>query len=397
MKKVLMVGAFDIIHPGHIQAIKEAKKLGDYLILILARDQNILKLKGHLPYYNEKARLKNLKNLKIANKAILGNLEDKLKVIREEKPNVIAMGYDQEPPAELIVGIKKLGVKIIRLTSFRSEIFKTSKLRNVFQDSIAGFFYVNKPGDWTSHDVVNKLRRITGIKKIGHAGTLDPFATGVLICGIGRATKILEGFHILPKTYEAEIMLGVMSNTYDKTGKITSTKFQTPINYQITKFKIQNILNSFIGKQKQLPPMFSAKKVQGKKLYELAREGKVVERKMGDVEIYEIMLLSTKYQTSNNKKISMAKLPNDLEPITYDQLPIIKIMVKCSTGTYIRTLAHDFGQKLGSGAVLWELKRTAIGPFTIKQSIDLKKIGKDWKEKVIKPEKVLNLINESLR
>lgn len=375
MTKVLMVGAFDIVHPGHLQAIKEAKKLGDYLTIVIARDQNILRLKGHLPYYNEKTRLKNLQNFKIADKVILGNLEDKLQVIRVEKPDIIAMGYDQKPALELVSGIKKLGVKIIRLTSFRSEIFKSSKLRAIFQDQEAGFLNIDKPENWTSHDVVNKLRNITKIKKIGHAGTLDPFATGVLICGINQATKLLDIFHFFHKEYEATIKFGITSDTYDRTGKVLSTKYQVPNKSQITKFKIQNTLKLFLGKQKQLPPMYSAKKIQGQKLYELARQGKVIERRMSEVEIYEIKLL--KYN----------------KPITNKRLPIVKIRVKCSTGTYIRTLAHDLGQKVGCGAVLWELKRTAIGPFILKESVNLNKLKSYWQKYLIKPKKALNKLN----
>jgi len=376
MKKVLMVGAFDIIHPGHIQAIKEAKRLGDYLTIVIARDQNILKLKGRLPYYNEEDRLKNLQSFKIADKVILGELMDKLKVIKAERPDIIATGYDQKPALELIYGLKKLGVKIVRLTSFRSEIFKSAKLRVIFQDKEAGFLNINKPENWTSHDVVNKLRKITKIKKIGHAGTLDPFATGVLICGVGATTRMLDGFHILPKTYEATIKLGMVSDTYDRTGKIQNQKNQRTKQIKINKNQIQKILTGFLGKQKQLPPMYSAKKVQGKKLYELAREGKVVERRMSEVEIYEIKLL--KY----------------LKPKTNNQLPIIKIKVTCSTGTYIRTLAHDFGQKLGCGAVLWELKRTAVGPFILKNSVKIDKLKNNWERYILKPAEALEKINK---
>lgn len=380
MNKILMVGAFDILHPGHLQAIKEAKKLGDYLTIVIARDQNILRLKGHLPYYNEKTRVKNLRNFKIANEVILGDLEDKLKVIRVEKPDIIVMGYDQKPAPELIFGIKKLGVKIVRLTSFRSEIFKSSKLHSIFQDKNSGFLNINKSENWTSHDVVNKLRKIIRVKKIGHCGTLDPFATGVLICGINKATKLLDIFHFFHKEYEATIKLGITSDTYDRTGKITNHKSQSPTrsgtnNFQIPITKIQKVLSSFIGKQKQLPPMYSAKKFQGQKLYELARQGKVIERRMSEVEIYEIKLL--KYN----------------KPITNKRLPIVKIRVKCSIGTYIRTLAHDLGKKLGCGAVLWELKRTAIGPFILKESINLNKLDSNWQKYLIKPEKALNKLN----
>jgi len=370
MKKTLMVGAFDIIHPGHIQAIKEAKKLGDNLVVVLGRDRNLLKLKGQLPYYNEKTRLNNLKKLNLADKVVLGDMVDKLKIIKEEKPAIIALGYDQYPAKELWHGIKGLGIKTTRLNSFKSEIFKSSKLKKIFADSRAGFLNIDKPIDWTSHDIVAKLRTIIKIKQIGHAGTLDPFATGVLICGLGSATKMMSAFHLLPKTYEAIIKLGVVSDTYDRTGKITNYQSLIINKLSITNLQIKKILKTFIGKQKQLPPMYSAKKVNGKKLYELAREGKIIERPLSEVEIYDLKLLTTEDST-------------------------LKIRVKCSAGTYIRTLTHDIGEKLGTGAVLWELKRTAIGSYQARSAVLINKIKKqDYQKFIIKPERVLLGLNK---
>lgn len=222
----------------------------------------------------------------------------------------------------------------------------------------SGFMLINKPSGPTSHDIINKLRRITGIKKIGHAGTLDPFASGLLIVAVGReATREIDRFVKMDKEYVATLHLGGVTDTFDKTGKITNFQFSifTPqggtSNFQLNpKFQIPNekqilgTLNCFIGKQKQIPPMFSAKKVGGKKLYELARKGIEIEREAADIEIYEIELLEYSW-------------------------PVLKIKVRCSSGTYIRTLAGDIGEKLGCGAYLEELVRTMIGKYELNSAI----------------------------
>lgn len=388
MKKVLITGTFDIIHPGHLNLIKQAQELGDFLIAVIARDKNVIKAKGDPPYFNEKDRLNNLKKLNLIDKVILGDLHDLYKVIKEEKPDIITLGYDQKISVDKLVeqlkirnsylpdfgelsrtaGMAKL--KIIRLQPFKEDFCKGKHLRKAAEDKDAGFLLIDKPMDWTSHDVVAKLRSITGIRQIGHTGTLDPFATGLLICAVGNATKMVGLFDLLPKTYEAEIRLGMISDTYDRTGQITNNKKQETNKSQITDSKLQTVLQSFIGKQKQLPPMYSAKKIQGRKLYELARKGIEVERKASEVEIYGIEVLGTSNQE-------------------------IVIRVKCSAGTYIRILAYDIGKKLGTGAVLWELKRTAIGNFGLEQAVRLSQLSKaNWQDFAIKPLPVLEKVNK---
>lgn len=200
------------------------------------------------------------------------------------------------------------------------------------------FLLINKPIGWTSHDVVGYLRKqFPRGTKVGHSGTLDPFASGLLIVGVGRAaTKRLDEFKNLPKTYETVLFLGATSNTQDKDGVITPTNIEK----KYTREEIEKVLQKFIGPQLQTPPMYSAKKINGKKLYELAREGIEVERKPNQIEIYNIELLNYDY-------------------------PRLKIRVDCSTGTYIRTLVHDIGQRLGCGAYCEELTRTRIGEYTI--------------------------------
>lgn len=234
---------------------------------------------------------------------------------------------------------------------------------------MSGFLLIDKPETWTSHDVVGYLRKVTGIKKIGHAGTLDPFATGLLVVGIGReCTKRLDEFKGMPKTYIATIQLGATSDTFDKTGTIIdchperSEGSSTQNKKQIELNDIHMVLENFVGTQKQLPPMFSAKKINGKKLYDLARKGIEVERQPNEITIYSLELLNF-----NKKK-------NELE-----------ITVNCSAGTYIRTLAHDIGQKLGCGAYCNELRRTKIGEFDVKNALDVRSLEKDdWEKYLLK-------------
>ncbi len=228
----------------------------------------------------------------------------------------------------------------------------------------SGFLLIHKPSGPTSFDIIYQLRKITGIKKIGHAGTLDPFASGLLIIAIGEATKVLRHYIGMDKTYVATLRLGATSDTYDRTGEITNN--QSSITNKITKTKIEKVLKSFEGKQKQLPPMHSAKKVGGTRLYKLARKGEEIERKKIDIEVSDICMDSFK---------------DDLLTIT----------CTVSSGTYIRTLAHDIGQALGCGAYVEELKRTSIGDFALEDAItiDPKKTTKEEVEKYVTPLKTV--------
>ena len=212
----------------------------------------------------------------------------------------------------------------------------------------SGFLLVNKPSGPTSHDIIDKLRAITGIKKIGHAGTLDPFASGLLIVGVGReATREISQFVKLDKTYKTRLKLGYVSNTYDRDGEIKAKSAKCKTQSNSVKLKaIKEVLKHFTGAQEQIPPMFSAKKIKGKKLYELARKGISIKRKPHKIHIFYIKLLKYKWPHT------------DLE-------------IKCSSGTYIRTLGHDIGKKLGTGAYVEELTRTAIGKFLLKNAVSL--------------------------
>lgn len=210
-----------------------------------------------------------------------------------------------------------------------------------------GILNVYKEKGFTSHDVVAKLRGILHQKKIGHTGTLDPEATGVLPVCLGKATKVCELLTDKDKSYRAVCQLGVETDTQDMTGEVLNRGDYS----QITEEQLEECIKSFQGNIMQVPPMYSALKVNGKKLYELAREGKEIERKSRPVRILEIEILEEK-------------------------MPKFCIRVRCSKGTYIRTLCHDIGQKLGCGAVMTSLKRTQSGRFGIDRAYPLSEIQK---------------------
>lgn len=207
-----------------------------------------------------------------------------------------------------------------------------------------GVLNIRKEKGYTSFDVVAKLRGILRMKKIGHTGTLDPEAEGVLPVVLGKATKLVDLLTEKQKTYEALLHLGLETDTQDMTGKVLR---EQPVN--VTEEEASAVIRSFLGEQQQIPPMYSALKVDGKKLYELAREGKTVERKPRTVHFYEIEI----------KKI---------------ELPYIRFSVTCSKGTYIRTLCHDIGQKLGCGGCMEELIRTRSGNFDLEDSMTLAQV-----------------------
>ena len=207
-----------------------------------------------------------------------------------------------------------------------------------------GLINIYKEKGFTSHDVVAKMRGILRMKKIGHTGTLDPDATGVLPVCVGKGTRLCSLLENHDKTYRAVLLLGMETDTQDVTGQILAEK---PV--CVTEEQVLEALPAFRGKIMQIPPMYSALKVNGKKLYEYAREGKVIEREARPVEIYELTV----------EKI---------------ELPRITMTVSCSKGTYIRTLCHDIGQALGCGGCMESLVRTRVGDFHLEQAITLKEL-----------------------
>ena len=210
---------------------------------------------------------------------------------------------------------------------------------------VNGILNVYKEKGYTSHDVVAKLRGIVGQKKIGHTGTLDPDAEGVLPVCLGRATKVCDMLTEKDKTYEAVLLLGKETDTQD----ISGTVLRVGETEGLTQEQVKDCVMSFVGEYDQIPPMYSALKVNGKKLYELAREGKTIERKSRKVEIKEIRILE------------MA-------------LPRVRMEVSCSKGTYIRTLCHDIGEKLGCGGCMEELLRSRVGRYSLSESHTLAQV-----------------------
>ena len=207
-----------------------------------------------------------------------------------------------------------------------------------------GIMVIDKPSGWTSHDVVGKLRSLLRERRIGHGGTLDPMATGVLPVFVGRATRAVKFCESADKDYVAGLRLGLVTDTQDITGAVLETR-----RAGVTEDRLREVLCGFTGEQQQIPPMYSAVKINGKKLYELARRGIEAERKPRTITI---------------KKLELCGMKDG------DFL----LEVNCSKGTYIRTLCHDIGQKLGCGAVMSSLVRTRAGAFTLNDAVTLEEV-----------------------
>ncbi|OGX24617.1 MAG: tRNA pseudouridine(55) synthase TruB [Omnitrophica WOR_2 bacterium RIFCSPHIGHO2_01_FULL_48_9] len=217
-----------------------------------------------------------------------------------------------------------------------------------------GIVLVNKPQGITSHDVVARVRRIFQMRRVGHAGTLDPLATGVLVILLGKATKSFNKFQSLDKAYRATLKLGVTTHTADILGKVIEEKSCAGI----TQANVEAVLKRFVGDIEQTPPMVSAIKIGGKRLYKLARKGIEVERKPRAIRIDQLRLI---------------KFTDCL----------VEFYVECSKGTYVRQLAEDVGRTLGCGACITQIERTKVGSFAIEQAIKLEDLNEshvqDWR------------------
>jgi tRNA pseudouridine55 synthase len=233
--------------------------------------------------------------------------------------------------------------------------------------AIFGFLNLDKPLGMTSHDVVAKIRRELKVKKVGHAGTLDPLATGVLIICLGGATRLSEYVMRSAKVYRAEVRLGIATNTYDAEGEITAEHDPSALSVD----DVRAALNAFQGNIEQIPPMYSAIKQNGRKLYEMARSGQVVEREARPVTIESIRIV-------------------DWSP------PQMTLEVVCGAGTYIRSLAHDLGEALGVGAHLSGLIRCASGNFKLDDAVSPDSLiaAEDWSEYIVSPHDALSPMPE---
>jgi tRNA pseudouridine55 synthase len=207
----------------------------------------------------------------------------------------------------------------------------------------SGFLNLYKPGGITSHDVVALVRRCTGIRQVGHAGTLDPIAQGVLVLGIGKATRMLEYVSSSRKSYEAHALMGVTTDTYDLDGTAINNQ---PVPETLSQTQLESICNEFRGALEQIPPPYSAIKVRGKSAYKYARQGQEIFLPPRSIMIHQLTI-----QSFNS--------------------PMFSISVECSAGTYIRSLIHDIGQRIGCGAVMSNLVRTASGGFTSKAATSI--------------------------
>lgn len=225
-----------------------------------------------------------------------------------------------------------------------------------------GIVIVDKPQDWTSQDVTARLRRVFGTRRIGHGGTLDPMATGVLPVFVGRATRAVEFFEHAEKTYETVLRLGITTDTEDMTGTVLTEE-----NVSFTEEQLQETLAAFRGEILQIPPMYSALKVNGQKLCDLARKGKTVERQPRPITIHELTLVERGENT-------------------------LRLRVRCSKGTYIRTLCKDIGEKLGCGGCMESLRRVAAGEYTVDEAVPLQTLL-DTEE----PEKYLRDVDTMFR
>jgi tRNA pseudouridine55 synthase len=216
-----------------------------------------------------------------------------------------------------------------------------------------GALIIDKPAGITSHDVVARIRRVAATRRVGHAGTLDPFATGVLVVCVGKATRLAQFLVGLDKQYLATVRLGFATDTQDLTGKqITPSKSSKETSLE----EVRRVASEFVGPLLQTPPMYSAKKIGGERLYKAAREGREVAREAVSITIHSIEVIETE---------AMLGHPNA------DTTTDLSVSVRCSSGTYIRTLANDIGERLGVGAHLAALKRTAVGGFKIGESVTL--------------------------
>lgn len=225
-----------------------------------------------------------------------------------------------------------------------------------------GIVIVDKPQGWTSQDVTARLRRVFGTRRIGHGGTLDPMATGVLPVFVGRATRAVEFFEHAEKTYETVLRLGITTDTEDMTGTVLTEE-----NVSFTEEQLQETLAAFRGEILQVPPMYSALKVNGQKLCDLVRKGKTVERQPRPITIHELTLVERGENT-------------------------LRLRVRCSKGTYIRTLCKDIGEKLGCGGCMESLRRVAAGEYTIDEAVPLQTLL-DTEE----PEKYLRDVDTMFR
>ncbi len=294
------------------------------------------------------------------------------------------LGHSDKNPIQMLVAM-------VKMTLNYTYIMLKSQAIDQEVAAKQGFLLIDKPAGMTSHDVVDRVRKLTGERRVGHAGTLDPFATGLLIVGVGRlATREMEKLVGLDKEYEATFVLGKSSTTDDTEGEITDAPLHnlsmitTPspsLKRRGTEEKedvLRKAIQQFIGKIDQIPPTYSAIKIGGKKMYEAAREGKPMEAKARQVNVYSFELHNLSMITTPSPSLpAVARLwlvsrsfseGGKRRGIEEMEGCRITVTIRCSSGTYIRSLARDLGRALGGGGYVEQLRRTEIGPFSLSQA-----------------------------
>lgn len=347
-QKVLIFGKFDVLHPGHIFLLAQAQKLGK-VTAVLESDEAISSLRGQTPFYQQELRTKILRQYNL--KTYLRYHQDYHQVLQDLSPDILLFGYDQtwlREQFQRVINNGDYGVEIRTAQSWHPELAKSAKLKSVLADPQAAFYFLDKPKNSHSFQSVSFLRRILSIKKVGFSGTLDPLASGLMILASGRATKLLDCFHFLPKVYQADIRFGQSSDTYDLAGQVMVDKQAKPF----SKKDLSEKLKKFLGPQEQIAPIYSAKKVAGHKMHELARQGQAPSPRSHKIEIYHLIIKKFKY-------------------------PDLRLIVQCSAGTYIRSLAHELGQAMGTAALLADLRRLCIGEFSLKLALSTSKLNKN--------------------
>ena len=340
-KRVLVFGKFDIFHPGHKHILTLAKKLGK-VIVVLESDQAIKAFRHRAPYYNQEARKNKLEALGF--KVFIRTTDhDALYLINHLQPDILCLGEDQKLLQKIFSDFPNVNLEIIKFV--KKNLYKSSRMQSILEDREAGLYLIDKPKGVNSFRAVAVVRKVLNMRRVGFSGTLDPLASGLLIVATGRATRLLDWFHDLPKHYEAKIVFGKQSASYDLETPVLENKLAQAF----TKKQLEKTLTSFVGKQSQTVPIYSAKKVQGEKLYLLARAGQNIQAPRQEIEIYKLKINKFDY-------------------------PYLNLSATVSSGTYIRSLAHDLGKTMKTGAVLADLKRTAIGDFKLKKSLALNEL-----------------------
>lgn len=341
-KRVLVFGKFDIFHPGHRHILAMAQKLGE-VIVVLESDQAINKYGHYQPYHDQNFRQHKLEKLGFS--VFVRHLDqDADYIISHFQPDILCLGEDQKLLQKIFSPFPNINLEIIKFV--KSNLYKSSHLKSILEDPTAGVYLIDKPKGVNSFRAVAVIRKVLNMRRVGFSGTLDPLASGLLIVATGRATRLLDWFHDLPKTYQAKIVFGQESDSYDLETPVLENKLAK----FFTKKQLEKTLANFIGQQTQVVPVYSAKKVQGEKLYLLARSGQRVKPPSQAIEIYKLKINKFNY-------------------------PYLNLTATVSAGTYIRSLAHDLGQAMKTGAVLVDLERSAIGDFKLKKALALEQIN----------------------